>query len=88
MLKAMDSLFKDKEVGRLETLKGLDEKISSAIEKVRVLKEEQASLQRRVQELETLLNEKDMEIERLRGEKTSVKGQLEELLTELESIEI
>ena len=42
----------------------------------------------RVQELETLLNEKDMEIERLRGEKTSVKGQLEELLTELESIEI
>ncbi len=88
MLKAMDSLFKDKEVGRLETLKGLDEKISSAIEKVRVLKEEQASLQRRVQELETLLNEKDMEIERLRGEKTSVKGQLEELLSELESIEI
>jgi len=72
----------------LETLRNLDEKIVSAIEKVRVLREEKISLENRVRELEALLNEKNMEIESLRTEKTSVKGQIEELLSELESIEL
>ncbi|RMG71381.1 MAG: cell division protein ZapB, partial [Nitrospirae bacterium] len=68
--------------------KSLDDKIASAIEKVRLLKEEKQALERRVKELEELLNQKNMEIEQLKAEKGSVKGQLEELLTELESIEI
>ncbi|NOX20470.1 MAG: cell division protein ZapB [Nitrospirae bacterium] len=72
----------------METLRSLDDKIASAIEKVRLLKEEKEALEKRVKELEELLNEKNMEIERLRAEKGSVKGQLEELLAELESIEI
>ncbi len=72
----------------METLRNLDEKIVSAIEKVRVLREEKVSLENRVRELEALLNEKNMEIESLRTEKTSVKGQIEELLSELESIEL
>ncbi len=72
----------------METLRNLDEKIVSAIEKVRVLREEKISLENKVRELEALLNEKNMEIESLRTEKTSVKGQIEELLSELESIEL
>ncbi len=87
----MESLFKNnnhKEVEKLETLRSLDDKIASAIEKVRMLKEEKQALERRVKELEELLNQKNLEIEQLRAEKGSVKGQLEELLSELESIEI
>ncbi len=72
----------------METLRNLDEKIVSAIEKVRVLREEKISLENKVRELEALLNEQNMEIESLRTEKTSVKGQIEELLSELESIEL
>ncbi len=72
----------------METLRSLDEKIVAAIEKVRVLKEEKASLEKRVRDLEALLNEKNREIEGLRAEKTSVRGQIEELLSELESIEL
>ncbi len=87
----MESLFKNnnhKEVEKLETLRSLDDKIASAIEKVRMLKEEKQALERRVKELEELLNQKNLEIEQLRAEKGSVKGQLEELLSELESLEI
>ncbi len=90
-ISVMESLFKNnnhKEVGKLETLRSLDDKIASAIEKVRMLKEEKQALERRVKELEELLNQKNLEIEQLRAEKGSVKGQLEELLSELESIEI
>ena len=72
----------------METLRNLDEKIVSAIEKVRVLREEKISLENKVRELEAMLNEKNMEIESLRTEKTSVKGQIEELLSELESIDL
>ncbi len=72
----------------METLRSLDDKIASAIEKVRMLKEEKQALERRVKELEELLNQKNLEIEQLRAEKGSVKGQLEELLSELESLEI
>jgi len=71
----------------LETLRSLDEKIAQAIEKIRSLKEEKAALQRRVQELEALLDERNQELERLRSEKSIVKGQIEELLSELETLE-
>ncbi len=85
----MSSLFKDdREADRLETLRSLDDKIASALKKAKALKREKAALEKRVRELEELLEEKDREMERLRTEKISVKGQLEELLAELESLEL
>lgn len=78
----------EKEEVELERLKNLDEKIADAINKVRALKEEKQALERRVHELEILLNEKNEEIERLRSEKVTVKGQIEDLLREIESLEI
>jgi chromosome segregation ATPase len=90
MAEEKKSLFDNsssKEAGALETLRSLDEKIAQAIEKIRSLKEEKAALQRRVQELEALLDERNQELERLRSEKSIVKGQIEELLSELETLE-
>lgn len=81
-------LIPEKEEKELEGLRNLDEKITDAISKVRALKEEKQSLERRVQELEILLNEKNEEIERLKSEKVAVKGQIEDLLREIESLEI
>lgn len=81
-------LIPEKEEKELERLRNLDEKITDAISKVRALKEERESLERRVQELEILLNEKNEEIERLKSEKVAVKGQIEDLLREIESLEI
>ncbi|MFN3396894.1 MAG: hypothetical protein ACK4Z9_08925, partial [Thermodesulfovibrionales bacterium] len=64
----------------MERLRSLDEKIADAINRVRTLKEEKQALERRVRELEILLNEKNEEIEKLKSEKVSVKGQIEDLL--------
>lgn len=81
-------IISEKEDEELERLRELDEKISDAINRVKALKEEKLNLEKRVQELEMLLNEKNEEIERLRAEKVSVKGQIEDLLREIESLEI
>ncbi len=70
----------------MEALRTFEEKIAVAVEKVRTLKEEKNSLERRVEELEDALRLKDMEIERLTLEKSAVKSQIEDLLNELESI--
>ncbi len=82
------TLIPEKEEGELERLRNLDEKIADAINRVKALKEEKQALERRVHELEILLNEKNEEIERLRSEKVAVKGQIEDLLREIESLEI
>lgn len=82
------ALFYEKEGRKLERLRSLDEKIAEAINRVRTLKEEKQALERRVQELEMLLNEKNEEIEKLKSEKVLVKGQIEDLLKEIESVEI
>lgn len=82
------ALFYEKEGIKLERLRNLDEKIADAINRVRTLKEEKQALERRVRELEMLLNEKNEEIEKLKSEKVSVKGQIEDLLREIESVEI
>lgn len=82
------TLFYEKEGRKLERLRSLDEKIADAINRVRTLKEEKQALERRVRELEMLLNEKNEEIEKLKSEKVSVKGQIEDLLKEIESLEI
>lgn len=72
----------------METLKTLEEKISTAIDRIKSLKEEKIVLERKVRELESLLNQKNMELERLNSEKSSIKGQIEGLLNELEGIEL
>ncbi len=76
-----------KEVMPLEKLKSLEDKISSAIERVKTLKEEKAITDRRIRELETMLDEKNQEVELLRAEKNAVRSQLESLLEEIETLE-
>jgi hypothetical protein len=94
----MKSLFDDdqhmeqpkdvtKEVKSLEKLKNLEDKISLAIERVKTLKEEKGLTDRRIKELERLLDEKNQETELLRTEKNIVKSQLEALLSEIETLE-
>lgn len=70
----------------MEALKTFEEKIAFAVEKVKTLKEEKNSLEKRVEELEDAIRLKDQEIERLTLEKLSVKNQIEDLLSELDSI--
>jgi len=93
----MKSLFDDdqhmeqpndviKEVKSLEKLKNLEDKISLAIERVKTLKEEKGLTDRRIKELERLLDEKNQETELLRAEKNLVKSQLEALLSEIETL--
>lgn len=77
-----------KEVKPLEKLKTLEDKIANAIDKVKTLKEEKMITERRIQELEGLLNEKNIEIEQLKAEKNLVKSQLEALLNEIEALEV
>ena len=85
-----EGIFHDrkKEAIPLERLKNLEEKITAVVERVKALKEEKNSLERKIRELEVLLNEKNQVIESLTAEKTSIKIQVEELLTELETIEL
>jgi len=77
-----------KEVMPLDKLKNLEDKISTAIERVKTLKEEKAVTDRRIKELESLLNDKNEEVEQLRAEKNQIKSQLETLLNELETLEL
>lgn len=83
-----EALIPEKEEGELERLRNLDEKIAEAISRVKALKEEKLALERRVRELEMIVNEKNEEIERLKSEKLTVRGQIEDLLREIESLEI
>ncbi len=76
-----------KEDTSLEKLKGLEDKITIAVEKVKALKEENMTLQKRIRELEELLNEKSVEIEQLRSEKNVIRGQIESLINELDLVE-
>ena len=70
----------------MERLKSLEDKITTAIDRVRTLKEEQFIMQRRIKELEGILNEKNEEIEQLRYEKDIIRNQIEGLLDELETL--
>lgn len=70
----------------MERLRNLEEKIADAVHKVRLLKEENAALGKKVVELEGALIEKDEEIRRLASEKTVIREQIEDLLGELETI--
>ncbi len=77
-----------KEVARVDRLKNLEEKIATAVDRVKALKEEKISLEKKIRELEALLDDKNREVESLKDEKTSIKTQVEELLEELETLEI
>jgi chromosome segregation ATPase len=70
----------------LERLKSLEDKITTAIDRVKTLKEEQFTMHRRIKELEGILNEKNEEIEQLRYEKDIIRKQIEGLLDELETL--
>ena len=71
----------------MDRLKELDGKIANAINKVKTLKDEKASLKRQVEELQSRLIEKEEEIRSLSEDKTTIKDQITDLLNELETIE-
>ena len=72
----------------MDRLRNLEEKITAAVERVKALKEEKTLLDKKIKDLEIMLNERNQEIEALRTEKSSVGHQLEELLRELDSLEM
>ena len=71
----------------MDRLKNLEEKITAAVERVKALKEEKIGLEKKIRELQSLLDEKSQEVESLKSEKRSIGTQLEELLNELETTE-
>lgn len=72
----------------MEIVKTLEEKVSFVVEKVKALKEEKAGLEIRISQLEDTIKMKDREIEQLNTEKAKIKGQIGELLQELDSMEL
>jgi chromosome segregation ATPase len=66
----------------------VEEKIAEVIAKVKNLKEEKGTVDKRNGELEEALRAKEQEIEKLTFEKNSIKNQIEGLLKELEGFEL
>ncbi len=62
----------------------IEEKIVSAVERIKILKQEKEELQKKVNILEEVLRTKNQEIENLLSEKEAIKKQIEELLKELD----
>ncbi|MDA8240274.1 MAG: hypothetical protein M0Z67_07875 [Nitrospiraceae bacterium] len=83
-----DSFTIQREVLQLDRLKNLEQKITTAVERVKALKEDKTLLERKIRDLESLLDERNQEIETLKSERSSIGSQLEELLNELDTIEI
>ncbi len=71
----------------MERLRNLEEKIAVAVERVKALKEEKTLLEKKIREYEQILNQKNMEIESMKSEKSSIGTQLEELLAELDTLQ-
>lgn len=69
-------------------LKTFEEKITYAVEKIKMLKEEKNNLVKQLEELEDIIKSKDNEIDKLMVEKASIKTQLEDLFNELDLIEL
>ncbi|MCX7913190.1 MAG: hypothetical protein N2511_01250 [Thermodesulfovibrionales bacterium] len=72
----------------MEVVKALEEKITQVIEKVKELKEEKNMLQHKIAQLEDTIRAKEKEIELLNAEKALIKGQIEDLLKVLDSVEL
>jgi chromosome segregation ATPase len=95
----MEKLFKDmdkepdtssqskKEDSGLDSIRELKNKLALVIEKVKTLKQEKASLETRVQELEHRLEDKEKELQMVSSDKLSIKDQITDLLNELDTIE-
>lgn len=62
----------------------IDQKIQTAIEKIKSLKAEKEELQKRVMSLEEIIKTKNQEIENLLSERDLIKKQIEALLKELD----
>ncbi len=62
----------------------IDQKIQTAIEKIKSLKVEKEELQKRVTSLEEIIKTKNQEIENLLSERDLIKKQIEALLRELD----
>lgn len=62
----------------------IEEKILSAVERIKILKQEKEELQKKVNTLEEVLKTKNQEIENLLSEREAIKKQIEELLKELD----
>lgn len=62
----------------------IDQKIQTAIEKIKSLKVEKEELQKRVTSLEEIIKTKNQEIENLLSERDLIKKQIETLLRELD----
>src|SRR5208337_2741958 len=73
--------------GVMNMLKTFEEKITFAVEKIKMLKEEKNNLVKQLEELEGIIKSKDNEIDKLMLEKASIKTQLEDLFNELDSLE-
>ena len=71
----------------MNMLKTFEEKITFAVEKIKMLKEEKNNLVKQLEELEGIIKSKDNEIDKLMLEKASIKTQLEDLFNELDSLE-
>ena len=69
-------------------LNTFEEKITYAVEKIKMLKEEKNNLVKQMEELENIMKSKDTEIDKLMAEKALIKTQLEDLFNELDSIEL
>jgi chromosome segregation ATPase len=70
----------------MDMLKTFEEKITYAVEKVKMLKEEKINLEKRIKELEDMIKSKDSEIDKLVSEKSAIRTQIEDLFHELDSI--
>ncbi len=62
----------------------IDQKIQTAIDKIKSLKAEKEELQKRVMSLEEIIKTKNQEIENLLSERDLIKKQIEALLRELD----
>jgi len=72
----------------MNMLNTFEEKITYAVEKIKMLKEEKNNLVKQMEELENIMKSKDNEIDKLMAEKALIKTQLEDLFNELDSIEL
>lgn len=71
----------------MNELKSFDGKILDAIVKIKALKKENIELVEKVKELEAKVLHMDDELQSAGSEKNAIKGQIAELLSELEGIE-
>ncbi len=85
---AQTYLFVSRKGGVMNMLNTFEEKITYAVEKIKMLKEEKNNLVKHIEELESMIKSKDHEIDKLMVEKASIKTQIEDLFNELDSIEL